>query len=1032
MPPEAEPRRPRRLLTALLLVVLIGALLATGAGVAAVLDDALGIANTPADIPAEDPTAAPERVASPLPTLDVVTYPADDVPIAAAAEDLSDAIAERGGAPPRLETYDPERGGAARPAADGEATLLVTVGTIPADPSPEAYRLTTTSGDHSLETATTAGAVVAVQTYADRIRSARPAFPTSEDGTVTAPRMGTRLIDAGAVGFDDDPARFAEGDDYSLNTDVVASAVLPDAPYVDAAAVDDIAQQFHDLVDHALSRGYNGVVVPGFLEYVTFRDVGDGHAVYPEGDPHVARAEAMVDAFAPVWQYAADQGLQVYFLTDMLAVSPPLRDYLDAQGHAIDDPAFWTVYQAGMRELLEAMPFASGTMIRVGEGGSAYALDGWDYSSELAVTTAPAVRTMLRALLEVADETDVDVIFRTWTVGVGPVGDLHTNPASYDAVLGDLDDPHLVVSTKLVAGDFYSHLPLNPTLERGTQRRIVELQARREFEGLGALPDDLGDLTQTALDHFLDANPNVEGVWTWAQGGGPLYAGPRSLYLRDGFWQLADLNVYVAGRLAADPGTDPGEATADWVRQTFSADPQTVRTLGEAFALSREAITDGLYIGPYADQSVKALGLEPPPMMWIFEWDLVTGDSASLGAIYHVSRDAIDEAIAEGEQAAQAASRMRLLVEDTDPATWRDPALRQELVDNLAYEENLVATLTAYRATVLRHRQWLDTGSSEARTAWEDARATYETERAAHVARYGDDLDQPAYNFTAAEIGTVRADRDPAMAWAARVLLALVVVVGALALALRRRRAPGIAAVRALGIGAVAPWRLRGPAPTRIDAIAVWALPAALLVASRATLTWFAAPAHLLVTLGSWLLFVGVARLLVGRRDPYALWAALGGVAVLRTVVLLLALILRGPGRYWLEFWTDPEARSLYVTIAFAAFCWLFVAATVVLRNAYGLGWAGGSGRVLLAAAAPLLVLGALVGAVGLEDALTVWNDQMALLPWGLSRILGITVHLGIPTWLPWAACGLGAALALLGAGVLALTRSRGAPPANA
>ena len=37
----------------------------------------------------------------------------------------------------------------------------------------------------------------------------------------------------------------------------------------------------------------------------------------------------------------------------------------------------------------------------------------------------------------------------------------------------------------------------------------------------------------------------------------------------------------------------------------------------------------------------------------------------------------------------------------------------------------------------------------------------------------------------------------------------------------------------------------------------------------------------------------------------------------------------------------------------------------------------------------------------GLESALTAFNDQMALLPLGLSKILGITVHLGIPTEIP-------------------------------
>ena len=115
-----------------------------------------------------------------------------------------------------------------------------------------------------------------------------------------------------------------------------------------------------------------------------------------------------------------------------------------------------------------------------------------------------------------------------------------------------------------------------------------------------------------------------------------------TLYLRTGFWQLYDLNTYGIARLAWDPTADPAQVTADWVRQVLSDDPATAAAISAALARSREAITRGLYIGPYAEQSVKALGLEPPPMMWIFEWDIVTGDSAALDSIYAVSRHDLD------------------------------------------------------------------------------------------------------------------------------------------------------------------------------------------------------------------------------------------------------------------------------------------------------------------------------------------------------------------------------------------------------
>jgi hypothetical protein len=57
---------------------------------------------------------------------------------------------------------------------------------------------------------------------------------------------------------------------------------------------------------------------------------------------------------------------------------------------------------------------------------------------------------------------------------------------------------------------------------------------------------------------------------------------------------------------------------------------------------------------------------------------------------------------------------------------------------------------------------------------------------------------------------------------------------------------------------------------------------------------------------------------------------------------------------------------------------------------------------------------------MGLEQAITRLNNEMAVLPLGLSLILGITTHLDIPTDLPLMMMAMGAALALVG-GLLTL-----------
>ncbi len=1030
-------------------------LLALGAGISFVLSDELGISSEPSDVPAELLTAAPETAAVLPPeftSIDAPSTPRLDLAVDELRAAVDDAIDGAGGAGE----------------ASGSATLQVVIGDGDpgdGDPDDETYRL---DGDASALRIVADGAAGAVRGVYDLAAAARDRRPLTEHlGEEVTSRLGFRMVDLGAVGVTVDEEAWAAGDDYSHNSKAFADVILADAPYIDEAALEVARADFDAYVRHVLAEGYTAIAVPGLIEYLTFSEVGDGAAggdgsVYGPDDDHVARAEAMRAAFGPMWKQAHDLGLDVFFRTDMLTLTTPLEEYLTARfgdlATATADPAFWDVYASGLDELYAEMPYIDGVLIRIGEAGRVYDLPGWDYYSELGVTTVDSVRAMLTALTAQAERVDREVIFRTWSVGVGAVGDMHTNPESYHAVLDGIDSDRLIVSTKYTLGDFYSHLPFNDTLETGDQRRIVEFQSRREFENFGAFPNDLGVQYREALQRFLAANPKVEGIWTWTQDGGPWRAGPLSLELKAGFWQLYELNTELAVRLARDPDADPAAITADWARRWFSDDPATVRAIGEAMADSREAISDGLYIGPFADRRVFAIGLEPPPMMWIFEWDIVTGDSAVLDVISDISRDDIDEAIAGGDRAIEAVERMRERVEATDASAWRDPAMRDEFLATLDYQASTYAMLGDYREMFLRQGQWHDTGDPVAYERWDAARIAFEASAASHEADYAGDPYHPAYNLTAAQLGVERAERDLPMAWAARILLALLVlwVAYGVAAEIAARRAarrassatgpaatgpaasgpaasgaaatgvagwPGARAALALQVAATRPWRAAEVTAGlgALDRVLLVAVPAVLLAASRGIQTWFLAPAHLVVTLGSWLVFALVV-LLLGRRAAWPVLAAIGGAATIRVALLLAVLTPTGPGGYWYGFWTDPTARSIYVTLAFAAFGWVVVAAAWALAGAIGARRA--TGVVLVAAGAVLAAVGGFVGLLGLEAAVTVWNDQMSLLPWGLSRILGITVYLDIPADTAWTAAAAGLVVAAVG-GVLALPRRR-------
>ncbi|WP_127476915.1 hypothetical protein [Microbacterium sulfonylureivorans] len=984
----------------ILAVVTTVVLVALGAGLGVAVGDALGIRTEPAEqMSPAAPTVPDLGQAVPAPRWTGVEAP-EGARYDAAIDSLLDATAD---------AFERE----------GDTTLTVVAGD--GDEADETYRLAGTGSALRIEAASQTGAVRGIYDLAAQIRTGESvAEHLGEEVTSALP---FRMVDMGAVGVEPDPAAWEPGTDYSHASKAFADVLLPEAPYIDEAALAEAFADFDEFVRHSLANGYNALAFPGFVEFVAFDEV-EGGIVYTPGDEHRAQALALREAFGPFWQHADDLGMDVFLRTDMLTLTTPLEDYLVDTFGSLDteNPALWDVYAAGLDELYDAEPALDGILIRIGEAGQVYDVEGWDYYSQLAVRTPTAVRTMLETLSAQAEASDREVIFRTWSVGVGAVGDMHTNPASYEAVLGGIDSPALIVSTKYTLGDFYSWLPLNDTLEQGAQRRIVEFQSRREFENFGAFPNDLGREYQYALQTLLDANPNIEGVWVWTQDGGPWRAGPMTLYLKAGFWQLYELDTVVAAALTRDPETDVADVTAGWARQWFSDDPETVGAIVEAMGLSREAIEQGMYIEQFADQRVFAIGLEPPPMMWIFEWDILTGDSAVLDVLYAISRDAtggdIEAAIAGGEEAVATVERMRETVAATDASTWRDPAMHAAFTETLDYEADVLRLLAAYRAMILHQGEWHDTLSPDAYAAWDADRVEYEALAAAHLEKYEGDIDYPAYNLTAAQLGVERAERDLAMAWMARVLLLLAlawVVIGAVAARTSLVRRPGAAAARASWIASTRPWRARESTlgMLELDRWLLLVIPAALLIATRAVQTSFLSWTHLAVVFGAWAMFAIVVRVFVGRRSPWPVIAAVGGVIVLRCIVTLASLSFSGPGGYWFAFWTEPVFRTAYIAVAFALFVWVFVAA----------GWAlsiqvrarRATGYVLAAIGAGLAVPSLVIGLIGLERALTLWNDEMGLLPWGLARILGITTYLEIPPETPWIAAAFGGVLFVIG-----------------
>ena len=344
-----------------------------------------------------------------------------------------------------------------------------------------------------------------------------------------------RIVDFGGVGVLPDSMNW--GDNYEHNQYWLEDVLVANPPFINTHAFEREKGKLVQYSKRMAEYGYNAIAMPWFLEFINFDLLEDGQAIYPSNSIYRQRHAALQEHFRELMAVCDSNGLKTYLWTDMLQLTSPIKDYLENRFGTIDteDPALWSVYEVAAREIFESFSSVDGLIIRIGEAGTIYNNPDWDYYSELYIRTDEAVRQMLKAFLTAAEAYDKQIIFRTWSVGVGEIGDMHTNSETYNRILGDISSEHLVVSTKYCRGDFYSWHELNPTLLTGTHRRITELQAKREYEGFGAIPNYVAPLHQVAFQAFIEGNPYFEGVWVWTQYGGPLRAGPLIIYPFHGF-----------------------------------------------------------------------------------------------------------------------------------------------------------------------------------------------------------------------------------------------------------------------------------------------------------------------------------------------------------------------------------------------------------------------------------------------------------------------------------------------------------------
>lgn len=347
------------------------------------------------------------------------------------------------------------------------------------------------------------------------------------------------------------------------------------------------------------------------------------------------------------FQVLSGLGLSLHVTMDVFSATPELLKRLALNRTSVNDY---------LRDLLDRFftdfPEVAGVIVRIGESDGKDVQD--DFHSQLVIKTPEDARTFLQALLPVFEKHGRRLIFRTWTVGAYPIGDLMWHRDTFARVFKGLTSSALVVSMKYGETDFFRYLPLNRNFFRTPLAKIVELQTRREYEGCGEYPSFTGWLYEQYARELQQAE-NVIGCMVWAQTGG--WVPFRRLAFIDPAALWTDLNTFVTIRVMKE-----GVLVEDAVR-AFAKERQLgdADALLELLRLSDECIRELLYIEEYAQQKLFFRRVRIPPMLQVYWGNIFISHSLRRLLRYFV-RDA-DTALRSAQRCMDNLDRMLPLAE---------------------------------------------------------------------------------------------------------------------------------------------------------------------------------------------------------------------------------------------------------------------------------------------------------------------------------------------------------------------------------
>lgn len=358
-----------------------------------------------------------------------------------------------------------------------------------------------------------------------------------------------------------------------------------------------IQAEFRDFCVRVADLGFNAVTLDDVVHLAPWQ----GHS------PSLRRRiDQYREEYWALFETAREAGLDVFLTSDLMPYSKELLREIGRRPRA---SARWMA--AAVDRVLTDFPQVKGAIFRFGESDGRDV--GGDLRSELVVRTPRHLHETVATLLPVFERHRRLCVVRTWSVGAYGVGDLMWNRQTFDRVFDGLESDSLAVSMKPGESDFFRFLPLNPLFFHSDHQKIVELQARREYEGFGEFPSFVGWL-HVRYREALEEAPQLIGMSLWCQTGGWTRFRRRTYLGRSSAWN--ELNVEVT--LAVFRNRNVETAVEEFLERR---DPRAgAQRMMSFLRLAESAIEDLWYVDDVARQELYFRRLRLPPILTVF-WD---------------------------------------------------------------------------------------------------------------------------------------------------------------------------------------------------------------------------------------------------------------------------------------------------------------------------------------------------------------------------------------------------------------------------